>query len=214
MATDFAITATDAVTHALREIKVLASGEEPTAEELEDGLFILNSMLKSWQAEGVNLWREDDRSITITAATASVTLADDIRQVFSARFIGSDYERVLGQWEREDYLSLPVKDTVGDPTIFYVSRQKDALVAYFWPVPSADSTVKLDCERIVDTVEASDLIDVPNAWNETVWICLAARCGSFGGDGRALDRATERAGVLYSRLLDDDRPQSVFLGAG
>src|SRR4051812_20042836 len=102
--TDFSVTALEIVTHAMRDLGVLGTGKEPKAAELEDGLFRLNSMLKSWQGQGVSLWREDERSITITADTATVALDDDIRQVFSARFIGTDYERVLGQWEREEYL--------------------------------------------------------------------------------------------------------------
>jgi hypothetical protein len=212
MATDFGMTATDAVTQAMNDLGVLGIGKEPKSAELEAGIFRLNAMLKSWQAEGVNLWREDDRTITITADTASVALDDDIRQVFGARLIG-DYERILTQWEREDYLSLPVKDSSGDPTVFYVSRQRDNLTAYFWPVPTANSTVKLDCERIVNTIEdGSDTIDVPDAWNETVVAGLAARLAPLFGAGARAQDIKERAASLYARLLDDDRPQSVFIG--
>lgn len=217
--TSFTMTARDMVTQAMIEIGVLSGGEDPQADELSDAILRLNSMLKSWQMQGVNLWREDDRAVTITAATPSVSLADDIRQVFGARHIG-DYERVLGRWEREDYLSLPVKDTSGDPTVFYVSRGRDGLTAYFWPVPTTDATVKLDCERIVDTVtNANDDVDLPQHAFEAAWVNLAVRLiPMFNASGSAVNPLTAqlvkgRADELYGALLDDDRPLSIFIGA-
>lgn len=215
--TAFAMTARDMVTQAMRELAVLPSGEDPSADELTDGIFRLNSMLKSWQAQGVNLWREEDRSVTVTAATATVALSGDnadIRQVFGARHIG-DYERVLGQWEREDYLALPNKATIGNPTIFYASRGRDNITLYVWPVPSTDQTLKLDCERIVNTVtDAGQDVDVPTAWHETVWVNLASRMISmFGVDPVRAQEVRDRARELYGLMLDDDRPQSVFIGA-
>lgn len=217
--TALTMTARDMITNAMIELGVLSSGEEPTADELADGLVRLNSQLKSWQLQGVNLWREDDRSITITANTATVTLPTDVRQVFSARFIG-DYERLLHRWEREDYFSLPVKTSSGDPTIFYVSRDRDGLTAYFWPVPTADSTVKIECERIVDTVtDATQDVDVPQHAFEACWTALAVRLiPMFNASGTAISpvtasMVTQRAEMLFSALQDDDRPESVFIGA-
>lgn len=214
--TAFSMTARDMVKQAMVELGALNSGEDPTADELTDALVRLNSMLKSWQTQGVNLWREDEQTVTITAATASVTLAAGIRQVFSARHI-DDYERLLGQWERGDYLSLPNKDTEGNPTIFYVSRQRDALVMYFWPVPTTNQTVKIDCERIVNTVvDAAETVDVPVHANEAVWVNLAVRLipmlGTAKLDPARVQMVQGRAQELYAMLLDDDRPQSVFIG--
>lgn len=217
----YTMTATEMVTNAMIELGLLSSGGTPTGAELEDGLTRLNSMLKSWQLGGTDLWREDDRSITVSANTTPTALAADIRQVFNARFIGSGFERVLGRWERADYLSLPVKTSPGDPTIFYVSRQRDALSLYVWPVPTADSTLKLDCERIVDTVtDGSEEVDVPQHALEAVWVNLAARMiPMFNSSGEAISPetaafVTQRAQQLFELLMDDDRPESIFIGAG
>lgn len=48
-------TARDIITRALRARKVLAGGEDATAEELSDGLAHLNEMLAFWATDGINL---------------------------------------------------------------------------------------------------------------------------------------------------------------
>ncbi|MDB5584312.1 MAG: hypothetical protein JWR80_9488 [Bradyrhizobium sp.] len=217
--TVFAMSALDMVTNAMIELGLLSSGGVPTGAETEDGLIRLNSMLKSWQSQGVNLWREDERSVTITANTTPTALSADVRQVFSACFIGTSYERLLGKWERADYLALPIKDTEGDPSIFYVSRQRDALNLYLWPVPTSTSTVKIDCERIVETVtDASEDVDIPQHAYEAVWINLAARLiPMFNSSGATIAPSVAafivgRAQQLFQVLMDDDRPESIFIG--
>jgi len=217
--TTYAMTAADMITNAAEELGVLALGASLTAIEKTKALTRLNSMLKSWQMQGVNLWREDDVSVTVTANTTPTTLSAGIRQVFSARFIGTDYERLLGQWERENYLSLPNKDTKGNPTIFYVERERDALKLYVWPVPTANSTIKIDCERIVETVTADTQdVDIPQYAYEAAWVNLAARLIPLFGVARVSSETAQfvagRAQQLFQMLMDDDRPQSVFIGPG
>jgi hypothetical protein len=217
--TVYSMTALDMVTNAMIELGLLSSGDTPTASELEDGITRLNSMLKSWQLQGPDLWREEDVSVTVTANTTPTTLDATIRDVFSARFIGTNYERVLAKWERVEYLELPVKNTAGDPVVFYVSRQRDDLLLYVWPVPTSDTTLKLDAERIVNTVTAgTDEIDVPQHAYEAVWVNLAARLiPMFNSSGQAISadtcqRVEQHAGALFQLLMDDDRPESIFIG--
>lgn len=48
-------TANDIVKGALREINVLASGEDPTASEAQDALTKLNEMIAGWEMEGISI---------------------------------------------------------------------------------------------------------------------------------------------------------------
>ena len=57
-------TARDIVTRALRKRKVLSSGEDPTADELTDGLDALNDMLAAWSIDGI-----DFGHVTLESAT-------------------------------------------------------------------------------------------------------------------------------------------------
>lgn len=218
--TVYTMTAREMVTNAMVELGVINSGETPTADELADGLTRLNSMLKSLQANGCGLWRETGGTLVIPAAAGSGTLPVDIREVHGARFVFSTtFERTLAQWERAQYNSLPNKTSPGNPNIFYCARQRAQITMYVWPVPTADATIKLDYERIVETVtDASEDVDVPMVWYETIWKMLAARMVNMFGvarlDPATAQRITAEAAGLETMLLDDDRPAFVMMGPG
>jgi hypothetical protein len=86
MATSFTMTARDMVTQAMREIGVIASGEQPTADEMADGILRLNSMLKAWAAKGLNLWRDTRDTIDFAAGVSSAILPGAL-SVGSARLV-------------------------------------------------------------------------------------------------------------------------------
>lgn len=213
----YSMTALDMVTNAMLKLGLLSSGEAPSGAELEDGITALNLMLKAWQVRGCDLWREDDRSVTIAANTTPTALSADIRQVYGARFVSGTYERELGQWERSQYLSLPVKSATGDPSVFYVSRQRDASNLYVWPVPTTNSTLKIDCERIVDTVEAgTDELDIPqHAFSAVAWNLAAEIIPLFNSaiSPAAAAYVTQKAAQESALLMDDDRPESITIGS-
>jgi len=58
---------------ALRAIGVAAAGYDPTAEEAADGLAALNSLLQSWQAEGLTVPFRAWDAFALTIGTASYT---------------------------------------------------------------------------------------------------------------------------------------------
>lgn len=53
------MTALDLIKSALRSINVLAAGENPSADEGQDSLVILNQMIDSWNADGLMIFSED-----------------------------------------------------------------------------------------------------------------------------------------------------------
>ena len=59
----------------LKLLGVLGEGETASANAVTDMSVLLNSMVKGWQAQGVNLWREDEAVIFLTDGTAEYTLA-------------------------------------------------------------------------------------------------------------------------------------------
>jgi hypothetical protein len=211
--TAWSLTARDMVKASLLELGVISSGEDPEASEMEDCLVRFNGMLKSWQ-NTTNLFRETTANIVTTPATASVTLSAGIRDVSSVRFVQSaTIDRLLYPMGRTDYLSMPNKTTAGSPTMYYLSRQRDAAVLYLWPVSATAATLRIDYSRIAETItDQSETVDVPEEWQETVILGLAERCIGMFGTSR-LDPATaanvrQRAGALYSQMLDSDRPDS------
>jgi hypothetical protein len=210
--TAWAVTARDHIVAALRDARVIASGEEPTGSELDDCLLRLNGLLKSWSSKG-NLFREATGEVTVPGGDPSGVLPPEIRDINSVRLvISATQERVLYPWERGDYLSLPSKATVGSPTIYYLSQQSGGDVLHLWPVSATDVTLKIDYSRTAETVtNASETLDILPEWHMMVWKNLAVECADLFGAVLS-PRYMMKAEELYQEFLDSDRPDSYTFG--
>lgn len=214
--TAWGLTARDIVTLALEENAIIAAGEDPTADEMARCLVRLNAVLKSWQAKGLNSWREATGTLTIPADTASIAVAAEVpgvRDILSVRVVHSaTYERPLAMWERDDYLILPNKVSRGQPTAFYVSKGVSGSTLYVWPVPSTETELAIDYVRTVETItDPSQRVDFPEEYQEALYAALAVRCaGLFGQQPSA--ELYARAAELERIMLDADRPESYFMG--
>lgn len=213
MTTAFSNTARDLITQALLENGIVAIGDTPDADELDLCLFRFNAMLKSWSARGLS-WKQDTITQAGTAVTATITLPDYVRNVNGCRYVQSaTNERQMSRWERDEYNSYPNKASAGTPTIYYVDRNAGSITLYVWPVPPADFSLKLDIDRIIDTIsDASDAVDIPAEWTECVMTNLALRCCNVFGEQPA-DELVARARMLETEMFDAWRPASYFMGA-
>ena len=64
-----AVTVQEFINSTLRLIRVLDSGESPTATESNDALTALNQMIGNWSAAGVPVYQESKDTITLTGAS-------------------------------------------------------------------------------------------------------------------------------------------------
>ncbi len=208
--TAWSLTARDIITAALQENAIVGLGRTPTAAESAACLVRLNGMLKSWLPGS---YHETTGTVTVTGGDASGTLAAGIRRIITARLELTSTERQLGEWNRDQYLSLPNKAAVGDPTIFYQSRQLAGVTLYVWPVPSANKTLHIDYERVPETVtDLSETVDFPERYQEALYANLAMRCS--GIFGVALNpELVARAQRLEREMLDSERPDSYIFEA-
>ena len=210
-------TARDVITQALTLITVLGGGETPSADDAAQGLTQLQWMLKSWQSDGCNLWREEEETIVFPAATETLTLDPRVLDVQEARVeIDPTFQRILARWERGEYITLPNKTAPGSPTIFYFRRKRDTVTMTLWPVPPVETNIFCTTARVIEDVTDLDQnIDVPQEWCETVTYNLAARLlDTFGiTETRPVvaSKIVAMARELYDKLSGFDRPSSVFL---
>lgn len=206
--TAWSMTANDIVKRAMGPI--LDPGSDPEADELRDCLIHMTGLLKSWSGRGVSLYRESSSTIVTTPGTASVTLAAGIRAISSARLVVSaTNERMLWPMNRRDYFSLPNKATAGSPTTYYLDRQRDAAVLYLWPVSASAASIKLDYDRLPDTVTSgSETVDIREEYLETLWTNLHVIIAPevFHVDPSPLTLA--RAQTLEAQMFDAERPDS------
>ncbi len=202
-------TVNDIVTDALRELQVVGKGA-PSNADAQFALRRLNWMLKGWQNDGVNLWRQEDIDLDWTGGMAEGDVSPAINDILSLRYV-TTFERELTRWELAQYGQVANKDTVGAPTIYCCTSGLNGLRLRIWPVPADDFTFRASINRrIEDVTDLSETLDVPQQYTETVMMNLAAVLAApFGkaNDPNALV-TIRRAAQLYGQMRAADRPAS------
>lgn len=207
--TDWELTALDIVTKAMGELSILDPSADPEGDEAAQCMDRLNGLLKSWAMQGVSLYRETTDTITTTPATASVTLADDVRSISTVRLVVSaTNERRIWPVGRTEYFSIPNKTAAGSPTMFYLDRQRGAAVLYLWPVSATAVDLVIDYDRLPETVtELTETLDIRQELHEAVWTNLALRISGLFGVAIPPELAM-RAARLEMQMFDAERPDS------
>lgn len=211
-------TARQVITDALYEIGVVGAGQDPDANDVEVARRRLNWMLKNWQNDGLNLWRDDEIYIPWPAYTVEGDLDQQYTDITSCRVINdAGFERPLVRMEADDYANYPLKLQTGPTPYQYVAERNTlGLTLKLWPVPSVDVTLYASGNRVIyDVVTLDENVDVPQQYTRTVMLCLAETLvpvfGKASDPNAALTVAEARK--AYTRMLADDRPASYFLGS-
>lgn len=176
---------------ALRMVGAYASTDTPRPEQVSDALEALNLVLKSFQTEGF-LWLRQFATLTLVAGQAKylipgATCLDDAgnpiprptRITYPMRKTSDGVEIPMGDTgktiSREEYSSLPRKDSAGPPLLAFYDPQLSIGVLYLWPVPDdATMTIRFTCDRpIQDMISDLDTFDVPQEQVRRIKYALA-----------------------------------------
>lgn len=202
---------------AMQLLGQIGAGDTPSEDDALIAIPLANGMIKTWQADGCNLWRQVEDSAVFGAGVKTVALDPRVMDVMEARVVlAADNQRTLGRWEWGDYVSMPNKIATGSPTCFVLDKQRSAITMTVWPVPSASTVILYTAARVIeDITDLDDEIDIPQEWLECFYFSLAERLiAVFNADAlspAAAARVTTRAGELYRKMMDFDRPASVFM---
>jgi hypothetical protein len=218
--TNFSLTRNDIIQEALELIGVVAAEESPAAADVTTADRSLNMMVKGWQAKGINLWRQTEGSLSVTAATASFTMgtggdyttARPLR-ISSARLSVSSIETPLQEISREEYFSMPNKTATGRPSIFYYDPQLALGKIYLWPTVATGTTatLKFTYQRTIEDFDAAgNTPDFPQEWYECLAYNLAARLAPKFGTTVSPEVAAIALGTLDDLMGWDREPASVF----
>lgn len=109
------------------------------------------------------------------SASATFSAAERVMSVRTRD--ASGYEIDLNMLARDDYFSLPDKDSTGFPVAAYTDRQRDSIVMYLWPTPDTSIyVIPFSYERRLDMVtQATETIDIPEYWFNALTLNLALR---------------------------------------
>lgn len=156
------MTGLDLITGALRLLGVVASGEFPSASELQDGLASLNDMIDTWQTERLMIFAITPQTYTLAAGQGGPQ--NPYTYGPSANFNGPRpvqieevYLNYTGSGASPPPLNLPIailnldqynaivvqNTTSTFPTACYFDDSFPARNAFFWPVPQVAYTVNI-----------------------------------------------------------------------
>lgn len=219
MSTTFSLNAGQVLVEAYRKIGALAPPWTPDQNQLTVGLISLNFLLKGWQADGINLWRQTQVSWTIPANIGYAGNPYQPTPVFlnleDARLVVQPspnlYERPLGVYSYEDYMLLPNKLSKGSPSVICFDRQATTSNIYIWPLPTNGCQINATVGRTIqDVLTVNDAIDIPIEWTETLIWSLADRLlddtGLRESDPATAQSVSIHAITFYQKLLNFDRP--------
>ena len=214
---DFNLDARQIITEAFQTAKIIAAGETPSGDEMDDGERKLNLLLKTWSAKE-HLWIRTEGSQALTASTASYAITG-ARRMLSVRRRTSSIDTPMNELAREEYYDLPTKSATGVPVSWYFDPQRATRTLYVWPTATtaiATSTVlHFTYLRVIEDIDdlANDA-DVPQEWFEALIYSLAARLAfAYGSD--TFQGLTAIAGGLVADLASQDQePVSVYFQPG
>lgn len=228
MTTTWSVTAGTLITQAHRYLGILPAGGSPTDDQFTQGIFALNAMLKGWQADGINLYRQTQLSLTVPFGVGFAGTPFQVTPLImgfeDGRWVVSPapnlFERPLGVFSYADYMTLPNKlsQSSSGPSIVCFDKQANASNFYFWPLPASSGTFNCTVGRTVnDVLTPADALDFPSEWTEGAAYSLADRLMEFegvadaeGGQATA-QRITAHAEAFYAKLVNFDRPTSVYV---
>lgn len=170
------------ITRALRLLNEIEAGEEPTDDELSDGLIALNAMLDSWRNDRLMCYSKQDETLTLSAGDSSYTLgpAGDLVttrpvEIVAAYIVDGTISYEVIPRDEAWWASIHDKTTQADwPTDYLFRPSMATATLQVYPVPNATRTMKL-VTRVVAGPFAATTTDVslPPGWDAAIDFNLA-----------------------------------------
>lgn len=187
--TNFSVSRDDIIKRSLRLLGVLAQGEEPTADQVTEAAYALNSYVKALQVEGMPLWAIKTSPITLTDgdATYRIGLSQTVNipkplKVIQAynRDSNSDVDIPMRIITKQEYNMLGNKTSAGNPIQIYYDPQSTYGDLYVFPVPTtveaANNTIYIVYQRPFEDFDTStDEPDFPQEHYDLISYGLACR---------------------------------------
>lgn len=181
--TDFSLSRDDIIKRALRLVGVLAQGELPTTEQVDEASVALNGLVKAWQADGMPLWSLKERTVTLVSGQSIYTLSTPkplkVIQAWNHNTT-SNVDIPMRIITKQEYNILGNKTSTGNPIQVYYDPRRDTGELYVFPVPSTTeqtlNVIKLVYQAPFEDFDAStDTPDFPQEWYDAVTYGLAVR---------------------------------------
>lgn len=142
-----------------------------------------NFMLADWSNKSPNLWEVIRTQTTLTAGTATYSVAAKTIMILDASIVlnfgtSTESRRYITPISRTEYLSFANQQVQGPPTVYWYDRLVSQTIT-FWPVPDSNGPYTFDyfsCTQIQDAnLSSGETPDVPYRWLDAIVSGLAHR---------------------------------------
>lgn len=158
-----AVTAQNIINKSLRLLGVLASGETTTAEEAQDSLYSLNSIIDSFSANPQYYFCTQAESFTLVNGQNTYTIGNDPDTVPAANWVTARPIRIVGAFIRINNVDTPLaliteqywtniatKTNSGTPTKLLYRPNVPYGQVVLYPTPNtANQTIFIKAERMI-----------------------------------------------------------------
>mgnify|MGYP003632864300 FL=1 len=181
----------------------------------------LNLIFLEWQNKGLNLWKIEQGTQTLTAGTSSYALPSSALEVVDA-FIRTDagdtneqFDQRLNRISRTEYNHQAVKLLQSKPTQFFIDKGTSSNNIVLWSTPDSNQTYTLVydyVQRIEDAGNpASNNADVPGRYLPCLTYALAYNlaCKMPEAQNR-VPMIKQRYDELWNEVSDADRERAAI----
>lgn len=176
---------------AMRKAQALAKGQSPDTQDLSDFTQALNTLVATFQVDGMQLWARSTYTLTLVSGQASYVFG--VGQAVNIPFPLKIHQAILqdttgtgridmSPMSKYDFNLLPQNPTpmaLGQPTNFCYTPAINVGTLEVWPAPDATTasnyTIELVYQRPFDAfVSASDTPYFPQEWHLAIIYGLAS----------------------------------------
>ena len=175
-------TALDIINGALRVLQVKSSDVVLTAQEADDALDCLNTMIDSWSTESLMLYHVTAETFNITANVNPYTFgaggtfnSDRPIEIEQATVKVGGVDQQIKIIAYDDYAAILLKSLVaGYPQELYIDATFPLSTLYFYPVPNVNTTVTLYSRKaLTQFANLTSTFSLPPGYARALKFCLA-----------------------------------------
>lgn len=182
-------TAQTLIKAALRAINAIASGETPTAAEMQDGLEAMQMMLRSWSAENIMVYSISQDTLTLTGASSyTIGSGGDVDTTWPEAIKGAVVDtiynvRIIGEARYRDLKRSELGSTAG---FLYYNPVYPLGVLYPWPAGGSSMVID-SLKALTDPATITTEVVFQTSYDEAIKWNLAKRLAPEFGQSVSQD---------------------------
>lgn len=210
-------TARSIIKSAMRKAGILTKTQDPSADEVTDGLNMLNDMLDSWSNDSMVIYARTLENFTLDANVGDYTIGpggdfDTVRPIkiiwSYVRVGGLDYS--LTSIEDESYAQIQLKNLGDIPQFINFTNGFPIATLKIWPRPGAGYEFFLLSEKQLSNFTLDQDISLPPGWVRALIHNLAVELAPEYGQEipqtvlmiARESKAEIRAAIMAARSMD------------